>query len=330
MYTKLDPFPDACSAVLCLNCGGFYCNFCYACFAHRQVHNGKEKTCDYRALAHKHVASHKLLTSADDTADAFLPQDLVLQGQKEHRIQKLIESFLTFFPLLNKADDSEQKEKASDEREDLMHSIMLALVLSYEDLKSLAIDPSNLWFMLLKKLAERNEQDLKKTESKPASNEKGDSKIPVETAGPKNGQPKRADEPSINSNNRSVGGGLQFALAISEGNMMAAMQIIHHYRDKMDVDFLHTFGTVGGPKTLSIVSLCLLFSFNDLAWELFKLGADPLKRAGTDGRSALYVAVEIGNATMLTSILDMHRDLDINTSLTNEASGYNALHVAAR
>jgi hypothetical protein len=31
--TPVDPLPDACSAVMCLSCGGYYCNYCFEGFS---------------------------------------------------------------------------------------------------------------------------------------------------------------------------------------------------------------------------------------------------------------------------------------------------------
>lgn len=49
--TPVDPNPDACSAVMCLNCGGHYCNYCFMAFA-----TGKQED---RANCHKHVSTHR-------------------------------------------------------------------------------------------------------------------------------------------------------------------------------------------------------------------------------------------------------------------------------
>lgn len=49
--TTVDPYPDACSAVMCLNCGNHYCNYCFASFATGALDKD-------RAAAHSHAAVH--------------------------------------------------------------------------------------------------------------------------------------------------------------------------------------------------------------------------------------------------------------------------------
>ena len=70
--TSVDPSPDACSAVMCLNCGGYYCNFCFEAFSEY----ASEKN---RALAHAHVAGHHTAADPNDRS-AFLPNDVLLAG----------------------------------------------------------------------------------------------------------------------------------------------------------------------------------------------------------------------------------------------------------
>lgn len=46
--TPVDPLPDACSAVMCLNCGHYYCNYCFLGFS-------TGATDKDRAAAHEHA-----------------------------------------------------------------------------------------------------------------------------------------------------------------------------------------------------------------------------------------------------------------------------------
>ena len=60
----VDPFPDACSAIMCSYCGNHYCNFCFEAFATSQTDRD-------RANAHTHAATHNK-SKAPASRDAFL------------------------------------------------------------------------------------------------------------------------------------------------------------------------------------------------------------------------------------------------------------------
>lgn len=112
--TTVDPFPDACSAVMCLNCGKHYCNYCFAGF------NQNES-----AAAHEHVAQHHPASSPHHR-DAFLPNDLVIEGQRQVQ-RKSLENCLS---LVMKSDDYRIQEIAcsyvlcASELEDLGFNIL--------------------------------------------------------------------------------------------------------------------------------------------------------------------------------------------------------------
>lgn len=77
----VDPLPDACSAVLCLSCGNFYCNYCFELF------ESGDADANGRAACHAHVSTHH---PADEMKDAFLPSEVIEHGhQSWQRLQVL-------------------------------------------------------------------------------------------------------------------------------------------------------------------------------------------------------------------------------------------------
>jgi hypothetical protein len=78
----IDPLPDACSAILCLNCGNYYCNYCFAPFA------TGDRDID-RAEAHAHCAIHNPQENATQR-DSFLSAATVKEGQRAHQLDALI------------------------------------------------------------------------------------------------------------------------------------------------------------------------------------------------------------------------------------------------
>lgn len=80
--TTVDPYPDACSAVMCLNCGNYYCNYCFSGFASGQTDRD-------RAAAHEHTASHHE-SDRPEGRDAFLSAEVVAQGHQQYRLHQLV------------------------------------------------------------------------------------------------------------------------------------------------------------------------------------------------------------------------------------------------
>lgn len=122
--TPVDPFPDACSAVMCLNCGGHYCNCCFLGFSSGIMERD-------RALAHEHVARHN--TSPEpEIHDAFLSTEIVNAGQKKHQ-QIQLEKCLALAMC--------STEYGSNAR----HDVALALILCSTEVSDLGINLVQLW-----------------------------------------------------------------------------------------------------------------------------------------------------------------------------------------
>ena len=122
--TPVDPFPDACSAVMCLNCGHHYCNFCFQGFASGITEHD-------RAAAHEHVASHSL-ADRPESRDAFLSAERVATGQRLHQIAQLEKCVSLAIS---------SPEYGSDGS----HDVALTLIWCHKELQDLKIDPNELW-----------------------------------------------------------------------------------------------------------------------------------------------------------------------------------------
>jgi hypothetical protein len=112
----VDPFPDACSAILCLSCGHHYCNFCFAAF------NGPVSESN-KADAHRHVACHS------PERDPFLSVDVVSRGHLLHRERQVV--------LVLSAE-----VRATGRGKQLA---ALALVLAADELRDVGLAVSELW-----------------------------------------------------------------------------------------------------------------------------------------------------------------------------------------
>lgn len=104
--------PDACSAVMCLSCGGYYCNCCLA-------------ICTDSASAHQHVATHspERISSVSgqpvrndaELANAFLPENVVLEGQKQFIWQKVQEVLSSSIQVASNPDSSSSDSAISSQ-----------------------------------------------------------------------------------------------------------------------------------------------------------------------------------------------------------------------
>jgi hypothetical protein len=86
-HITVDPTPDACSAIMCLLCSNYYCNYCFIGFQTGDAF-------DDRAQSHIHVSSHNIQQHENDNnssySDPFLPPELVTKGQLQVRRERLI------------------------------------------------------------------------------------------------------------------------------------------------------------------------------------------------------------------------------------------------
>jgi len=85
----VDPQPDACSAIMCLSCGLYYCNCCFRYFP--PGHDVAADNISSSALAHQHVATHHpdYNTQRGAGGDAFVPLKVTRRLQLRHQTDQL-------------------------------------------------------------------------------------------------------------------------------------------------------------------------------------------------------------------------------------------------
>lgn len=131
--TSVDPLPDACSAILCLNCGHYYCNYCFKgfCCENRDFE---------RTSSHEHVATHNML---EEFKDAFLSPELIVEGQRLFRLNCLIK----YVAILLKSFQFSSRSQ-----------IELALVSCRQDLTDLNLDTIEIWNSAIQSVNESNRE----------------------------------------------------------------------------------------------------------------------------------------------------------------------------
>ena len=359
----VDPYPDACSAVMCLNCGNHYCNFCFKPFA-------------TGVMAHEHVATHST-SEKPENRDAFLSADLVAGGQRLYQISQLEKC-------------TSLAMSSAEYGIDGGHEVSIALIACRRELADLNIDTSQLWQAAQKILtsgytSRPSKAPIDRSRMSSRSMTESDARIrsvgssflismstddvdstddteidgmsslsehfgPTMTHDHRPYTPKRpnlqnvamiADEavtdkvPEALENVRSSDiiqrpvvhqrqGATQLANALITYNTEAAAQIMATYTDgTLDVDY--TDVKHGYP----LCSLALITGQADIALKLLEMGADPLK-PNTSGRTVMYVAAEAGLENVIRCIVDLHPELDLNAPITSELQRYCPIHVAAR
>ena len=128
----VDPTPDGCSAVMCLNCGAHYCNVCFECFNTGQADTD-------RSAAHTHAAKHATHV-AQNRRSAFLPNDIVEKGQRD-LMGKIVKKALVDLALPS------GKLREGDERRpvaDILHDIDIIIIIVETELNDLGINVAQL------------------------------------------------------------------------------------------------------------------------------------------------------------------------------------------
>ena len=308
----VDPTPDACSAILCLNCGWYYCNLCFKGFGVSKSGDLNIADSENRAAAHTHAASHNTTASLEER-DAFLSPEIVRNGQREHITKLLVRM---------SALAMSSKEFGIDSASDLS----LAMILSYSDIKSLQIEPTHIWKVALTQVTKSSSES-----SAAASNAHResaiDSLISDDTAFINSNTDNSQTPPTLTPPDRGTAAALspsaQLSLAISSNNLIAAQQLLQMHVEQLDLNYVDP--RFGFPPT----SLAIFQGLNSLANELISKGANVLP-TGQPARSVFYLALEAGRADVVEHILAKYPDVDLNVPVTTEAAGYCPLHVVAR
>ena len=294
----VDPFPDACSAIMCLNCGHHYCNYCFKAFASGVTERD-------RSAAHEHAATHNS-NDRPETRDAFLPSHLIVQGQRIYLKSLLTQSLIAALSLAEGGINRQE--------------VALALVMCYDELLDLGIDGIDVW-----KEVDIVERSRQKTVSDSGSTKTAGGARGFSSSETDDNQTNAASlPPNPSTAPQPKQGGRQIANAILTDNGYAISQILHTIRDaSLDVDYIDT--RHGHP----LATLAILAGQPHVAVQLIKRGADPYV-CNTGGRDVLYIATEAGLVNVVQAIIDKHPGINFNRASTTETQRYFPLHVAAR
>lgn len=300
--TPVDPFPDACSAVMCLNCGNHYCNYCFEGFA-----TGKSDR--DRAAAHEHTAGHHE-SDKHGGRDAFLPAETVARGHREYRLNQLSRCVLiamtsTEFGVRGR------------------HDVALSLILCAKEIEDLGLDIHDVWEVADGRYRMAIQGDVGSPDSslscsKTVTTSEFDE---IDTAVKRKVEIQKPAYDRIHPT--QLRGGQQLANAILTNNSSAVVQLVESYRDELDIDYVDT--RHGHPLT----TLAILSGQVWAAKLLLERGADPLK-VNKGGRTVLYIAIEAGLEDIVRLVFQLRPDIDVNVPTTDELQRYCPIHVAAR
>lgn len=295
----IDPSPDACSAILCLNCGHYYCNYCLQGFA---ASSSSTSPATERAEAHEHVSLHKPVVSGE-ARDPFLPSHLVAEGQRAYQRGKVVR----FLSLL--ATSSEYLESPTNGRQ----LASMVLVLCSADLLLLSLSPESIWVEVLQSIGD-NASAFSLLPPPP----------PVSSSSPL-AEATRSLALALVSENGEAARQILSLLSPEE------IDVNYVHTVEADVEPMNGMvgddqGTVGYP----LVTLAVLMAMDDVAITLLERGADVLGRDNRLGRTAMFVIIERGGKRLVDFVFEHFPSFDWNTILTTESCQYRALHVAAR
>ena len=290
----IDPFPDACSAVMCLNCGNHYCNYCFMTF-------------DDRGPAHEHVSTHS--SSSNVRADPFLSKEIVTEGQKLYRIKELEK-----FALMSLS--------STDTSINWSQCLQLSLILCINEFEDIGINVFEFW-----KNVKAKHVSARLT-SNSSSSHSSDGTMMAEATemdDPTQSPTTTASNRIANNINVPRQGAILLTNALMSRNHEAATQIIKSFQNEIDVTFVEP------THDCPIASLAILSEEEEIAIHLFMIGANPLL-INREQRNSIYIACEYGYQDVLECIYNQNPDLlnHINEPVTEEIQKYTPLQVAAR
>ena len=118
-------------------------------------------------------------------------------------------------------------------------------------------------------------------------------------------------------------GGKVLAEAMKTFNFAACRQALQAFKDTMDVNYMDSSG-------FSILSLGVLYNQKEVVSQLLRRGANPMLINNNERRrTSLHIAIERGMLDAVKLMLELNPSIDINSSVTEESTQLNALHVAA-
>ena len=287
----IDPTPDACSAVMCLNCGNFYCNYCFTPFIGVAG----------RGEAHIHVASHSRTSSG---SDPFLPTNVVVEGQCHYR-QEHIKKLLSLA--------MRSRNFTNDQHAD----ILLAYLSCYVEFTDMNLDVIDIWNSVYATIASPS------TNSSSEGTEMDDDDTTDDLPSTLS-LPATAPSPHSTSSTANLArqGAIQLSNALISKNTLAIDQIMSSYDT---IDFFYT----DDAHTTPLASLALLCDYPEIARTLIAMGAS-IYQTNAEGRSCLYITLEQGDLLTLNTIIDHNALVDMSLPVTDEVQLYTPLHIAAR
>jgi hypothetical protein len=330
--SAVDPSPDACAAILCLNCSSYYCNYCF------QLFNSDDSAKD-KADCHIHASTHQpnhRNHSENQSADPFLSSETIKIGHKQYRTRRMIQSLRLVMSSADYAGDS-------------LHFAALAMILCFDDLISLEINPLEIWFAVINEMnpfllinSNRNDyqngQEFKETTEDEQERERGiERETGTETTEPITMIGREPPHPPHRSPtaNINIHSGKILANAILSQNEIAIKQILSAYQQNLEVNHRETV-VINDPEhpriAYPLLTLAILKDYDWLAIDLIEKGAILLETDNTFGRTCLMIICEKGATSVLEYLwqAEVCSSFDWSQSLTEEANHYNALQVLAR
>ena len=292
----IDPSPDACSAVMCLNCGNFYCNFCFTPFTGVAG----------RGEAHIHVASHSRSSVGSVGSDPFLPSSVVAEGQcfyRQEQIKKLLSLAMR------------SRNFTIDQHTD----IVLAYLSCYVEFTDMNLDIIDIWSSVYATIASPSTSTNSSSEGTEMDDDTTDDLLSTLSL------PTTVPSPHSTSSTAILArrGAIQLGNALISKNSLAIDQIMSSYKDTIDIHYTDT------THTTPLASLALLCDYPEIARTLIAMGAS-IYQTNAEGRSCLYITLEQGDLVTLNTIIDHNAHVDMSLPVTDEIQRYTPLHIAAR
>ena len=336
----VDPQPDACSAVMCLSCGAYYCNCCFQCFV-------GDDTDSSSSQAHKHVVVHHPnfapssanVRSPLPVPDAFIPKEIVQKCQLEYQIDKLRKCFS--LQLL------ELRNLTADERAFQSRCVKFAFVMCYKSIMALCegiqLNNENAWtnaetaIYVMRNIWERVKQDVVSAVAdsryqQPPANRDSKNDLAMQ---PSN---QRLGEQMLNS--------------IRTNNIVALCQLLSSVKSEVTASVIdHIDSTRTGYTLLMYAAITKQF---DMVKLLVDNGADILNArshtahsefAYCNDRNGLYMLIEHGDKQLLVYCVEKYCHSKAGKSaselkkyyfkcgndiLSASSIGYKSIHVAER
>ena len=315
----IDPFPDACAAVLCLCCGSYYCNCCLMAFC------SGDSAVD-KAECHRHTTTHHpnyVLQGQEQgqeqeqeqeqeqgqgqgqgLADPFLPHDVILAGHVNYRKMQITRVLkMVFLPPSSSSSSRMNRNSKS------LHASLLNVLLLEHDLREQAGITLN-YVMQLVQIRNRSDESFR-------SNDNIETTLPTSST--------TVPTPTSISSSSSSSIGFRLMNCIYSSNVVAFKQLLGSLPNgSNDLNFRC-------PQTgLTLLALTSSFKLIECSLELLNKDCNVETLQGPCARSTLYVITEIGDLHLLHAIKIRFPSINLNQIATREQDSHRLIHVASR